>query len=129
MAGQGGAGFGGGAAGDLFLEIHFATDARYRLDGVDVTQTLPISPWEAMLGGAIEVETPSGCVQVKIPAESQTGRKLRLKGRGIPAATAGDLYLELKVVLPPADTGRARELYQAMETMARETNFNPRNPI
>jgi curved DNA-binding protein len=125
LAGQGSAGFGGGAAGDLFLEIHFKPDARYRIDGGDVTETVPVAPWEAMLGATIEVDTPSGKVEVKVPPGSQTGRKLRLKGRGIPSETAGDLYLELSIVLPPAETRKARELY---ETMAREMAFNPRHP-
>lgn len=125
LAGQGSAGFGGGAAGDLFLEIHFKADARYRVDGGDVTETVPVAPWEAMLGAAIEVDTPSGKVEVKVPPGSQTGRKLRLKGRGIPSEPPGDLYLELSIVLPPAETKKARELY---ETMAREMAFNPRHP-
>ncbi len=123
LAGQGSAGFGGGAAGDLFLEMNFTADQRYRVDGRDVTQIVPITPWEAMLGAAIEVETPSGHVQVKVPSNSQTSRKLRLKGRGIPGVSPGDLYLELTVVLPSADTDKSRELYAAM---AREMDFNPR---
>ena len=126
LAGQGSAGYGGGAAGDLFLEIHFTPDARFRVDGGDVIESVPITPWEAMLGAAIEVQTPSGKVQVTVPPNSQTGRKLRLKGRGIPAEPAGDLYLELSVVLPPADTDKARELYA---TMAREMAFNPRQTM
>ena len=90
------------------------------------TCALPISlaPWEAALGAAIEMPTPSGTVQVKVPPGSQAGRKLRLKGRGIPGETPGDLYLEISVVLPPADTEAARALY---ETMAREMPFNPRD--
>jgi len=123
LAGQGSAGYGGGPAGDLFLEIQFSPDPRYHVDGRDVTQKISIAPWEAMLGASIEVPTPSGEVQVKVPPNSQTGRKLRLKARGIPSESPGDLYLELTVVLPPADTDKARKLY---ETMARELDFNPR---
>jgi curved DNA-binding protein len=130
LAGQGSAGFGDGAAGDLFLEIHFRANVKYRVGfGVgsgDVTETVPITPWEAMLGATIELDTPSGKVEVKVPPKSQTGRKLRLKGRGIPSEPPGDLYLELTIVLPPADTDKARELY---ETMAREMAFNPRNDL
>ena len=85
-----------------------------------------MTPWEAALGAQIDVPTPSGTVTVSVPEQSQTGRKLRLKGRGIPAATPGDLYLLLEVALPPADTARARELY---ETMAREMAFNPRQKM
>lgn len=124
LTGQGTPGYAGGPAGDLYLEVHFATDARWRVVERDVHQRLPVAPWEAALGAAIEVPTPDGSrVQVRVPAASQTGRKLRLKGRGIPAATPGDLYLELEVVLPPANDDAARKLY---ETMAREMKFDPR---
>lgn len=123
LSGQGGPGMGGGPAGDLFLEIHFTPDPRYRVEGRDVHQRVPVTPWEAALGASIETPTPSGMVKVKVPAGSQSGRRLRLKGRGIPGPEPGDLYVELEVVLPPADTDRARELY---ETMARELAFDPR---
>ena len=82
-----------------------------------------MTPWEAALGASIETPTPSGVIKLKVPAGSQTGRRLRLKGRGIPGPEPGDLYVELEVVLPPADTDRARELY---ETMAQELAFDPR---
>lgn len=123
LAGQGSPGMGGGPAGDLYLEIHFTPDARYRVEGRDVYQTVPVAPWEAALGASIETPTPSGVIKLKVPAGSQTGRRLRLKGRGIPGHEPGDLYVELEVLLPPADTDRARELY---ETMARELAFDPR---
>ena len=123
LAGQGSAGFGGGAAGDLYLEVHFRPDPRYRVDGRDVHETVPVTPWEAALGATIEVPTPAGSVRVNVPSGSQAGRKLRLKERGIPGKPAGDLYLVLEIVLPPAATDKARQLY---ETMAREMDFNPR---
>jgi len=123
LAGQGGPGIGGAGAGDLYLEVRFAPDDRYRVEGRDVYQSVPVSPWEAALGAEIDVATPSGTVQVKVPAGSQAGRKLRLKGQGIPGNPPGALYLELKIVLPPANTERARKLY---ETMAREMAFDPR---
>ncbi|MHB1676476.1 MAG: DnaJ C-terminal domain-containing protein [Sulfuriferula sp.] len=123
LSGQGSAGAGGGAAGDLYLEIRFKPDARFRVDARDVYETVPVTPWEAALGGSIEVPTPSGSVQVKIPANSRTGSKLRLKGRGIPGEPAGDLYLLLEIVLPPADTEQARKIYASM---AHELPFNPR---
>lgn len=124
LAGQGAPGIGEGSPGDLYLEIHFHSDPRYRIEGKDVYQTVPLAPWEAALGSGIEVPTPSGTVQVTVPAGSQAERKLRLKGRGIPADPPGDLYLVLQIVLPPATTARARELY---ETMAREMAFDPRH--
>lgn len=123
LTGQGGPGMGGAAAGDLYLEIHFKPDARYRVEGRDVYEKTPLTPWEAALGASVEVPTPAGEVQVTIPANSQSGRKLRLKGRGIPGEPPGDLYLVLEVVLPSASSDRAREIY---ETMAREMAFNPR---
>jgi curved DNA-binding protein len=131
LSGQGHPGGGGGPSGDLYLEIRFRPDPRYRAEGRDVYQTVPVAPWEAALGAQIDVATPSGRVTVTVPPKSQGGRKLRLKGRGIPPSRAqaqagtpgGDLYLILELVLPPADTERARQLY---ETMARELDFNPR---
>lgn len=124
LRGQGQAGLNGGPAGDLYLEIAFVPDARYRIDGRNVTQMVPVTPWEAALGASIEVQTPSGRVEVNVPAGSGNGRKLRLKGRGIPGDQAGDLYLELELALPPANDEKARELYR---TMAREmSSFNPR---
>ena len=88
MKGQGNPGSGGAPAGDLYLEIRFEQDARYRVEGRDVFETVPVAPWEAALGGSIDVPTPSGTVSVTVPPDSQTGRKLRLKGRGIPATYA-----------------------------------------
>ncbi len=127
LSGQGGPGHAGGPLGDLFLEVHFKPDLRYRVHGRDVTASLPLAPWEAALGAQIEVPTPTSRVQVTVPAGWKKGRKLRLKGLGIPgrgaADPAGDLYLELELALPPADTPKARELY---ETMARELPFDPR---
>ncbi len=126
ITGRGHPGFNGGEAGDLYLEVQFKPSPQSRIDGVDVYLTLPLTPWEAALGASLSVPTPAGTMQVKIPANSQTGKKLRLKGRGIPAAPPGDLYLELSIVLPPADTPRARELYEAM---AKDLPFNPRQQM
>jgi curved DNA-binding protein len=126
LAGQGQPGSGGAPAGDLYLEIQFQSDPFYQVEGRDVFEKVPVAPWEAVLGAQIEVPTPAGRVTVTVPEKSQSGRKLRLKGRGIPAHPPGDLYLLLDVVLPPADTRRARELY---ETMAREMAFNPRQKM
>lgn len=123
LAGQGHEGHGGAGRGDLYLEIGFAPDARYRVDGAHVYETIPVTPWEAALGGSVSVPTPAGTIEVTIPAGSQSGRKLRLKGKGIPARVPGDLYLILDVVLPPANNDKARALYQAM---ARDLAFNPR---
>lgn len=126
LAGQGGPGHAGEAAGDLFLEVHFKPHGRYRIENKDIYAALPVAPWEAALGATIKIPVPDGLVEVRVPENSQSGRKLRLKGRGIPAATPGDLYLVLEVVLPPAATEKAREFYQ---TMAQELAFNPRQNL
>ncbi|HVF64751.1 MAG TPA: DnaJ C-terminal domain-containing protein [Casimicrobiaceae bacterium] len=123
LAGQGSPGLRGGPAGDLYLEVAFAPNRRCTIVDKDVTQTVPLAPWEAMLGARIEVTTPSGRVEVTVPAQSKNGARLRLRGRGIPADPPGDLYLQLELVLPPA-TDKARQLF---ETMAREIPFNPRD--
>ncbi|MDP3663176.1 MAG: DnaJ C-terminal domain-containing protein [Nitrosomonas sp.] len=126
LAGQGGPGHAGEAAGDLFLEVHFKPHSRYRIENKDIYATLPVAPWEAVLGATVKIPVPDGQVEVRVPENSQSGRKLRLKGRGIPAATPGDLYLVLEVVLPPATTPKEREFYQ---TMAQELAFNPRQNL
>lgn len=123
LAGQGDPGIGGEAAGDLFLETHLNPHQRYRIENKDVYTSLPVTPWEAVLGGVIKVPVPDGVVEVRVPENSHGGQKLRLKGRGIPAATPGDFYLTLEIVLPPATTEKERAFYQ---TMAREFSFNPR---
>lgn len=123
LAGQGEPGLAGGPPGDLYLEVHLEPHARYRVDGRDLYVTLPVAPWEAALGAVVEVPTPAGTLEVNVPAGSQAGRKLRLKGRGLPGATAGDLYAVLQVVLPPADSEKAQALYRQM---AREMAFDAR---
>ena len=123
LTGQGGAGFGGGPAGDLYLEIEFRPDGRYRVEGADVFLELPVAPWEAALGATVKAPTPAGPVDLKIPPNSQGGKKLRLKGRGIPAREPGDFYVELRIALPRADSEAARRAYEAMQ---RECAFNPR---
>lgn len=120
---QGDPGIGGAEPGDLYLEIAFNPDATYRVEGCDVYLNLPVAPWEAALGTKVKVPTPTGQVEMKIPAESRGGRKLRLKGRGIPAGEPGDLYVVLDIVLPPADNDEARAAY---ENFSRATGFNPR---
>ncbi|MGB5148376.1 MAG: DnaJ C-terminal domain-containing protein [Porticoccaceae bacterium] len=123
LAGQGAPGIGGGPPGDLYLEVHFEPHPRYRVEGRDVYATLPVAPWEAALGATVKTRTPDGNVEVRIPPGSSGGRRLRLRARGIPGDPPGDLYLELEIRLPPADSPRARKLY---EDMARELAFDPR---
>ena len=123
LGGQGAKGRGSGKAGDLYLEIEFNPHRYYRVEGADVYLELPVAPWEAALGASVKVPTPSGAIDLKIPPNSKAGKKLRLKGRGIPAKTPGDLYVVLQVVLPPADDEKSRELYKRMQE---EIQFDPR---
>ena len=123
LAGQGSPGPGGGPPGDLYLEVQFEPHPRWRVDGRDLVLTLPVAPWEAALGATVRVPTPEGTVEMAVPAGSQAGRKLRLKGRGIPGQPPGDLYVVLELVLPRAGSERARELYRQM---ARDLAFDPR---
>jgi curved DNA-binding protein len=123
LAGQGAPGMGGAAAGDLLLEVSFKPHPRYRVDGRDLHVTLPLAPWEAALGAVIPVATPGARLEVRIPAGAQSGRQMRVRGKGIPANPPGDLFLDLQVVLPAADSPRAHEIY---ETMARDMAFDPR---
>ncbi|OYY95020.1 MAG: molecular chaperone DnaJ [Hydrogenophilales bacterium 28-61-23] len=123
LAGQGAPGMGGGAAGDLLLEVQFKPHPRFHAEGRDLHLSLPVAPWEAALGAVIAVDLPTGPVKVRIPEGAQSGKQLRVRGKGIPGEPPGDLLLDIQVALPPADTPRARELY---ETMAREMAFDPR---
>jgi len=123
LAGQGHPGMGGLPAGDLYLEVHFRPHPLYRIDGRDLYLTLPVAPWEAALGEMVRVPTPEGAVEMRIPPGSANGRKLRLKGRGLPGKPPGELYAVLDVVLPDAGSARAQDIYR---TMAREMAFNPR---
>ena len=126
LTGQGGLGFGDGPAGDLYLEVEFKPHRLYRPDGRDLYLELPVAPWEAALGASVKVPTPSGVVDLKVPEGSDSGRKLRLKGKGIPAKEPGDLYVVLHVALPKADTERAKALYRQMQN---EMSFNPRTSL
>lgn len=123
LAGQGQPGLKGGSSGDLYLEIQFRPHRMFRVQDRDIYLELPITPWEAALGSIISVPTPAGKVELKIPPGSQTGKQLRLKGRGIPTHPPGDQYVTLKIVTPPAETEAARKLY---EQMAATMAMNPR---
>ncbi len=125
LAGQGSAGIGKGDPGDLLLEVEFRPHPRFRVDGANLHLELPVAPWEAALGAVVAVKSAEGEIKVRIPAGAQGGTQLRVRGKGIPCTPPGDLLLDIQVVVPPADTPKARQLY---ETMARELAFDPRHP-
>ncbi len=111
----------------ILLEIHFRPHPRFRLEGKDLHLNLAITPWEATLGSKIPLHTLGDSVEVKIPKDSQSGKKMRLKGLGLPESRkseAGDLYLHLHIVTPPADTPKAEAYYQEMAEFF--ANFSPR---
>lgn len=114
---------GSGAAGDLYIEVDFNPHPLYRPDGGDLYLDLPVAPWEAALGATVKAPTPGGTVDLKIPAGSHAGTKMRLRGRGIPATPPGDLYVVLQIALPPADDEKAKAAYRAM---ADALPFDPR---
>jgi len=126
LAGQGNAGIGGGKAGDLYLEIAFNPHPFYKAIDADIYLDLPVAPWEAALGAKVKVPTPEGAVDLKIPPNSRQGSKLRLKDRGLPGEPAGDFYVVLQIVLPPADTEKAQAAYQKLQ---QELDFNPRRSL
>ena len=123
LSGQGSAGTGKNKAGDLYLQIEFQTHRLYKIDEKNLYLNLPVAPWEAALGATVKVPTPGGIVELKIPKGTLSGRKLRLKGRGLPGNPPGDCYVILTIVLPSAETDAAKDLYRRME---QELNFNPR---
>ncbi|MEU7766048.1 J domain-containing protein [Nocardia sp. NPDC049190] len=125
LAGQGGRGSGDAPAGDLYLVVRITPHSRFRLRGRDIYVDLPVSPWEAELGATVAVPTLNGEAKVKVAAGSSTGRKLRLRGEGMPnpRGVDGDLYAEIKVMVPPHPTERERKLF---EQLAAESDFDPR---
>lgn len=125
LAGQGATGFGGGPPGDLYLEVAFRPDPRWRADGRDVYLDLPVAPWEAALGADVDAPLPDGSVvRLTVPPGSAPGRKLRLKGKGIPGKTPGDLYAVLQIALPPAADDAQRQAWRELARV--HGGFDPR---
>ncbi|OZC95441.1 molecular chaperone DnaJ [Rhodococcus sp. 06-235-1A] len=125
LAGQGGRSNGGAPPGDLYLVVRIEPHSRFRVQGRDIHVDLPVSPWEAVLGATVAVPTPGGEAKVKVAPGSSTGRKLRLRGEGMPnpRGTNGNLYAEIKVMVPSKPTAREHALF---EQLAAESNFDPR---
>ncbi len=125
LAGQGGRGSDGAPAGDLYLVVRIAPHPRYRLDGRDLYTELRLAPWEAALGTSVAVDTPGGEVKVKVPAGTSSGRRIRLRGRGLPnpRGKPGDLFAEARIMVPPRLSRAERRLF---EQLAAESTFDPR---
>lgn len=125
LAGQGGKGLGGAPDGDLLLKVHLAPHARFEVDGHDLKAILPLAPWEAMFGAKVGFQTLDGEVQVKVPAGSQGGARLRLKDKGLPkrGGQRGHLTLELRVVVPPNPSAEEKRLFEELQ---RTSSFDPR---
>ncbi len=124
LSGQGAAGIGNGKNGDLFLKVKITHRGNIRLEGANVYQTVNIAPWEAALGEKINIETPAGTLGVTIPSNSKSGSNLRLKGKGIPAKQAGDLYLTLNIVNPDVTTDATKQAYEQLKQAFAETSIN-----
>ena len=125
LAGEGGEGSGGGPSGDLFLRIRLRPHPRFAVDGHDLYVELPVTPWEASLGAEVPVPTLDGTTRVKVPPGSSSGRRLRLRGQGLPEGRSGtgDLYAIVEVEVPKEPTKKERELF---EQLASESKFDPR---
>ncbi|MCC7484349.1 MAG: J domain-containing protein [Burkholderiales bacterium] len=125
LAGRGGKGTGGGRDGDLYINVALRPHAVFRVSGRDIYFDLRLAPWEAVLGATVEVPTPGGPVELKVPPDTRAGRKLRLSGRGLPGGRdgPGNLYAIVQIVVPGAASERERELYRQLAAGSR---FEPR---
>jgi curved DNA-binding protein len=125
LPGQGGKGSSGGPDGDVYLNIVLRPHRLYRVSGRDLFLDLPLAPWEAALGAAVEVPTLAGPVELKVPPGTRAGQQLRLSGRGLPKpeGAGGDLYAVVQIALPPALTEREKSLYKEL---AAASTFDPR---
>jgi curved DNA-binding protein len=133
LAGQGGRGSEGAAPGDLYFAVRIAPHSRYRVEGRDLYVDLRLAPWEAALGTTVAIETPGGEAKVKVPAGTPSGRRLRLRGRGLPnpggrslahpTSRAGDLFAEARILVPPHPSHAERKLF---EELAAASDFDPR---
>ena len=125
LSGQGGEGLGGGPRGDLYLKLEIEPHSRYILDGRDISMVLPVSPWEAVLGAEVRVESIAGTVTLKIPPGTQGGKKLRMRGKGMPnlKGVAGDFYVVVQIATPSNPSPREVELFEELKKVS---TFNPR---
>ncbi len=126
VGGKGLPGHSGGRAGDLYLEITFRQHPFYRMEQKNLCLTLPVTPWEAALGAKIKLPTPTGPIEVTIPANSVSGQTLRLRERGLPGSPPGDMLVKLSIVLPKVNTEQEKALFRQMQDLM---PFNPRSQL
>lgn len=127
LKGQGSPGYGGAAAGDLLIEIELAPHPLFSVEGHDVVVTVPVAPWEAALGATVTVPTVGSKVNVKVPKGTSSGRKLRLKGKGLPGKHPGDQIVILQIAIPEQHSAEAEKLYEQLAEA--EKAFNPRSKL
>ena len=125
LAGQGGQGTARAPAGDLYLVVRIAPHRHYRVEGRDIYVELPVAPWEAALGATVPTETPAGEAKVRVPAGSSSGRRLRLRRRGMPnpRGEPGDFFAEVRIVVPSSLSDEEHRLF---EELAKTSTFDPR---
>ena len=124
LKGQGAPGMGDAPAGDLYLQIRFAPHPLYLVEGDTLTLTVPLAPWEAALGCKLQVPTLDGLINLTVPANSQNGKRMRIKGKGLgKAGKRGDLYVVLRLAMPAAATEKEQALWRQL---SEESNFDPR---
>jgi len=129
LAGQGGPGVNGGPAGDVYLRVRLLPHPRYRVVGDDLEMDLPLWPWQAVLGAEVRVDTPDGPVTLTVPPGTQSGQRLRLRGRGLPRDGArGDLYAVVRVVVPTRPSAAEREVYEMLRRSASAPADRPATP-
>ncbi|MDV6250319.1 DnaJ C-terminal domain-containing protein [Vibrio sp. EA2] len=126
IGGKGLPGYSGGTPGDLYLEVTFRQHPFYRMEQNNLCLTLPITPWEAALGSKVKLPTPMGPIEVTIPANSVSGKTLRLRERGLPGSKPGDMLIKLNIVLPTVETEQEKELFRQMQALM---PFNPRSQL
>jgi curved DNA-binding protein len=130
LQGQGSPGLGDGLAGDLYLEVGFNPHRIYQVEGRDVSLVVPIAPWEAALGNQVAMPTPTGKIDLKIPKGVSSGKRMRLKGRGLPGKNSGDFYVILEIVVPETLSDKEQELYQSLKQASEQDGaFKPRENL
>ena len=125
LKGQGAPGIGGGANGDLYLIVKFAPHSKFEVEGENLVITVPVAPWELALGTEVAVPTLTGKINLKVPAGSQNGQRMRAKGHGLmnKGGQRGYLFIQLKVVMPKEASEEVLELWKALADSAA---FDPR---